>query len=154
MIQALAFSAHVLAAIIWIGGMFFAYLCLRPSLSEISAPPERLGLMGAVMGRFFRWVWLAIVILLVSGIGLAQMLWGASPAGWPIHVNAMLGIGLIMMLAFAHLNFAPFARMRRALAVEDTAAAAAALAQVRLIVAVNLVLGLVLAVIASAGRYL
>jgi uncharacterized membrane protein len=58
-----------------------------------------------------------------------------------------------MMIIFAHVYFAPFRRLRVALATSDYAAGGAALARIRQLVAINLVLGLLVVVIASGGRF-
>ena len=65
----------------------------------------------------------------------------------------MQGIGIVMMLAFAHLYFAPWARFRRAVDAGDFAAAAPQLDRIRRIVGLNLVLGLIVVVIGATGRY-
>ncbi|MEJ1958254.1 MAG: hypothetical protein WDM70_01360 [Nitrosomonadales bacterium] len=39
---------HLLAVILWVGGMFFAYVVLRPSAVEILQSPERLRLWDKV----------------------------------------------------------------------------------------------------------
>jgi uncharacterized membrane protein len=36
----LALALHILGAIVWVGGMFAIYMCLRPALGETQ--PERL----------------------------------------------------------------------------------------------------------------
>ncbi len=143
---------HVLAAVIWIGGMFFAYMVMRPSVGGIEAPPERLRLWGRVFERFFRWVWVAVVVLLASGYWMVLVeLGGFAAVGIDVHI--MQGIGLIMILIFLHLYFAPYRRFRRALAAEDFQGAGAALDRIRVIVATNLVLGLALAVVGGTGSY-
>jgi uncharacterized membrane protein len=65
----------------------------------------------------------------------------------------MQGIGLVMMLVFAHLYFAPWRRFRRAVDAADFPSAAKQLDQIRRIVAFNLVLGLVVVVVGASGRY-
>ena len=49
-------AVHVLAAVIWVGGMFFAVLVLRPSAGALK-PSDRLPLWGRVFGKFFPLVW-------------------------------------------------------------------------------------------------
>jgi uncharacterized membrane protein len=142
---------HVLAAIIWVGGMFFAYVVLRPVAGELE-PGPRLALWRGVFGRFFPWVWASIVGLLVSGYGMLQFgLGGFATAG--VHVHVMQLIGLIMMALFLHLYFAPWRRFQRALEKGDPAAAARQLGQIRTIVLINLTLGLITAAIGASGRY-
>ena len=51
--MAIAYVLHVLAALIWVGGMFFAHSSLRPTAAETLQPPERLRLLTGVFKRFF-----------------------------------------------------------------------------------------------------
>jgi len=131
--------------------MFFALMALRPSVGPLD-PPIRLELWGRVLGRFFAWVFAAIVLLLLTGY--AQIVWvfgGFSKIG--LYINLMQGVGIVMILLFLHLYFAPWRRFRAALARQDYPAAAGQLNQIRMIVTINLVLGLITAAIGSSGRY-
>jgi uncharacterized membrane protein len=65
----------------------------------------------------------------------------------------MQATGLLMMALFLHLYFAPWRRLCRALDAGDDEAAAAQLDQIRKIVAINLVLGLITVAIGAGGRY-
>jgi len=142
---------HILAAVIWVGGMFFAHQMLRPAAGKL-APPERLPLWRRVFQRFFPTVWAAVALLLASGYGMVILGYGGF-AHLPLHVDIMQTIGIIMILAFGHLYFAPWKRFRRAVDAGDFAAAAPQLDQIRRIVAFNLVLGLAVVVIGATGRY-
>jgi uncharacterized membrane protein len=142
---------HILAAVTWVGGMFFAHVMLRPSLAPLD-PAQRLPLWHRVFSRFFPWVWVTIVALLASGYGMVLGPMGGF-AHIGLHVQIMQGIGIIMMLAFGHLYFAPWKRFRRAVDAGDFAAAARQLGQIRAIVTLNLVLGLIVVVIGATGRY-
>jgi len=144
-------ALHALAAVVWVGGMFFAYMALRPSVGGLQ-PPERVALWARVFGKFFPWVWLTIVVLLVSGFWIILVEWGGF-AATGLHAHIMTLLGLIMMALFAHLFFAPFRRLKAAVAADDTPAAARQVGQIRLIVATNLVLGLVTVAIGASGRY-
>ena len=73
--------------------------------------------------------------------------------GVGLHIHIMQGIGIVMILAFFHLYFAPWRRFQAALARQDYPAAAVQLNQIRLIVTLNLVLGLVTVAVGSSGRY-
>jgi uncharacterized membrane protein len=97
-------------------------------------------------------VWASIIVLLLSGYGMMALAFGGF-AGAPLHVNVMQGIGIVMMLLFAHLYFAPWRRFGIAVTGEDFPAAAEQLNQIRRIVAVNLVLGLITIVVGASGRY-
>lgn len=142
---------HVLAAVVWVGGMFFALLVLRPATGPLE-PPVRLELWSRVFGGFFPWVIAAIVLLLVSGYAMVFEVFGGF-RGVGLHVHIMQGLGILMMLAFFHLYFAPWRRFQAALERRDYPAAAAQLGQIRAIVIVNLVLGVATIAVASSGRY-
>ena len=149
----LALLLHLLSAVIWVGGMFFAHQVLRPVAAGRLEPPQRQALWVGVFGRFFPWVFAAIAMLLVTGFWMVLAFYGGFDAvGW--HVYAMLGLGVLMILIFLHVFFAPYRRLQRAVAATDWPAGGKALAQIRLLVGVNLVLGLLVSAIASGGRYL
>jgi uncharacterized membrane protein len=142
---------HILAAVIWVGGMFFAHQMLRPAAGALD-PAQRLPLWRRVFSRFFPWVWASIAALLASGYAMVfQGFGGFGHVG--LHVHIMQGLGIIMMLAFAHLYFAPWRRFRAAVDAGELAAAAKQLDQIRMIVTFNLVLGLVVVVVGATGRY-
>lgn len=150
---AVALALHVLSAVVWVGGMFFAYVALRPAVGEVLAGIQDLQLWSRTFERFFRWVWVAVVLLPLTGYWMVYSMFGnLRTAG--IHVELMQGIGWFMILLFLHLYFAPYRRLKRALAEEDSARARQSLRQIRAIVAANLALGLTVVVIASAGRLL
>jgi uncharacterized membrane protein len=143
--------AHLLGVIVWVGGMFFAHFALRPAAAATLQPPERLRLMAAVLGRFFTWVEWSIVLILASGVGMMSVLGGARGMfAVPAYIHAMLGIGLLMMLLFGHIRFALYKRLAAAVAAGDWAAAVPVLGRIRLLVGINLGLGLVVVVIATA----
>ena len=147
----LGLIVHALAAVIWVGGMFFAYVVLRLAMRPVD-PHVRLDLWGHVFGRFFPWVWASIVALLASGYGMIFYGLGGF-AGAGVHVHLMQATGLLMMALFLHLYFAPWRRLRRALDGGDYEAATVQLTQIRRIVATNLALGLITVAIGASGRY-
>jgi uncharacterized membrane protein len=130
---------HLLGVVVWIGGMFFAYLALRPAAARLE-PAQRLPLWAATLERFFRWVWAAVAFILASGFYMVATI--AEAARVPLHVHLMLYAGALMVLIFAYVFFSPFPTLRRAVAAQDWPAGAAALEQIRIAVAVNLALGL------------
>lgn len=141
---------HVLGVVVWVGGMFFAYLALRPAAAEILEAPERLPLWSGTLRRFFSWVWVAVALIVLSGFGMMPRLGGFAGAGW--HVHTMLALGTAMMLIFLHVFFAPYARLKRYVAAREWQAAGGALNQIRLLVAVNLALGLLVVAVATLGK--
>jgi uncharacterized membrane protein len=134
-VRDLALFFHLAGAIIWMGGMAFMVLALRPSLANVE-PPARMNLVAAVLRRFFTVVAISIVVLAATGAWMfanAQ----AIPRGW--HV--MAAVGLVMMLLFGHIFFSPYRRLRRAVARADWPAAGAAANQVTMLAKINLGLG-------------
>ena len=148
----IAISLHVLAAVVWVGGMFFAYVALRPVAASQLEPPERLSLWAGVFRKFFLWVIKAIVLLLATGFWIIfSVMDGFAGAG--LHVHLMLVLGIIMMLVFFHVFFSPFKRLKAAVAGQDWGTAGVQLAQIRRLIGINLVLGLITVIVASGGRY-
>jgi uncharacterized membrane protein len=150
---ALAIALHVIAAVVWIGGMFFAYVCLRPVAGSLLDPQQFLPLIAGVLHRFFAWVWAAALILPVTGVWLAWQRFGGM-GDWPAYIHVMFGLGLLMILLFLHVYFAPYRRLRDALNRNDVPEAGRQLGRIRPLFAVNLVLGIIVVLIASGGRYL
>ncbi len=146
-----ALVLHSLSAVVWVGGMFFALLALRPATAPLESGP-RLELWSRVLERFFLWVIGAIVLLLASGYGMIFGVYGGF-RGIGLHIHLMQGIGIIMMLLFVHLYVAPWRRFQSAVRRQDYPSAAAQLNQIRVIVAINLVLGLITVAVGSSGRY-
>ncbi len=142
---------HVLGVVVWVGGMFFAYMALRPVAASVLEPPQRLTLWTGVFGKFFPWVWASVALILVTGLIMLVKMGGFSS---PHYVLAMLVLGVIMMLLFAHVFFAPYKKLKRAVGDQNWQAGAAALAQIRMLVGVNLSLGLLTIGVVFVGRSL
>jgi len=149
--MAIVYALHLLAAIVWIGGMFFAHMVLRIAAMELE-PAQRLPLWLGVFKRFFPWVWMAVVLLPLSGYALIAAYGGMGAVGWPVHV--MQAGGWVMVALFLHMYFAPYRRMGTALAAGDLKGAAAQQATIRLIVTINLCIGLAIAALVAAGRWM
>jgi uncharacterized membrane protein len=144
-------ALHVLAAVAWVGGMFFAYLVLRPSAGPLE-PAIRLGLWQRVFRRFFPWVWASIAVLLISGYAMLFLRFGGFAGAAP-HINVMQVTGILMMLLFFHLFFVPWRRFSHAVETGSLQDAAASLNQIRRVVAINLVLGLITVAVGASGRF-
>jgi len=149
MVPLLAF--HVLAAVVWVGGMVFAHQVLRPAAGPLE-PALRLALWRRVLGRFFPWVWTAIALLLLSGYGMVFVGFGGF-RGAGLYIHVMQATGILMMLLYFHLFFAPWRRFRRAVEAADWPEAGRQLDGIRRLVAINLVLGLVTVLVGATGRY-
>lgn len=150
--MALAIALHTLAAVVWVGGMFFAYLCLRPAVGALE-PPARARLWRVSLRRFFAFVWASVAVLLLTGYWMIGAVLGGM-AGAGMHVHLMQGLGILMMLLFAHVYFGPFRKLEQAVHDEDWPAAGRQIGRIRPVVAINLVLGLIVVAVASGGRWM
>ncbi len=148
----LAVAVHILSAIVWVGGMFFAYVILRPSMGVLDPPSHRLKLWDHVFRRFFVLVWGAIVLLTLSGYYMMFGIYG-SMENVGLHIHLMYSIAMIMILLFFGLYFGPYRRFVEAAGADDWPSAGQILPAIRRIVAINLGLGLLTAVIGATGRY-
>ena len=149
--MALLIALHVLAVVVWVGGMFFAYMVLRQSAGPLE-PEARLTLWHRVFHRFFPWVWASIVILLASGYGMIFLYFGGF-AGAALYIHVMQAIGIVMMMLFLHLFFVPWRRFSVAVEGRHFPEAAKQLGQIRRVVAANLVLGLLTIIVGASGRF-
>jgi uncharacterized membrane protein len=140
---------HLLAALIWVGGMFFAYVTLRPAAAEVLEPPQRLSLWDAVFRRFFSWVWGAVSILMVSGLYMVYLYGGLTHVGRHIHI--MLLIGLTMMVIYGYVYFGCYIPFSLHVAKQRWKEAGEILAKIRKLIAVNLLLGLLTVCVAVIG---
>jgi uncharacterized membrane protein len=146
-------ALHLLAAVVWVGGMIFAHNSLRPAAVRVLEPPLRLELWVQVFRRFFVLVWISVAVILATGYWMLFGYFGGF-AGAGIHIHIMHGGGIIMVLIYLHVFFAPYRRLRQAVIVQDYPAAGLQLNQIRRMVGINILIGLSVIVIASAGRYL
>jgi uncharacterized membrane protein len=149
----IAITLHILASIIWIGGMFFAHFMLRPSAIETLEPPLRLPLWVAVFTRFFFWVWIASITLPITGYWMIFSIFGGMEnTGNYIHIMSLTGI--IMLIIYAYLFFKPFQALRLAVAEKNYLLGGKHINSIRILVTTNLYLGLFTVIIASGGKYM
>jgi uncharacterized membrane protein len=147
-----AITLHILSAVVWVGGMFFAWMALRPVAARLLEPPLRLPLWSQTFARFFPWVWAAVVLLPASGYWMIfETFEGMQNVG--LHVHFMQLTGIAMIVIYLHVFFAPYRGMNRALAAGDFATAGGHLAVIRRLIGINLVLGLITIVTATGGAY-
>jgi uncharacterized membrane protein len=148
-------TIHLLAIIVWIGGMVFAQFFLRPALGALEAP-DRMRLMHAVLSRFFNAVLLMAALALTSGIWMIgrtahQMAQASVKFNMPIEWMVMALLGTLMMAIFGHIRFVLYLRLGRAVSAAAWPVAAAVLASIRTWVMVNLALGMVIVVVTVLG---
>ncbi len=148
-------TIHLLSIIVWIGGMVFVQFFLRPSVASL-APPQRLRLMHDVLGRFFNAVLAAAGLVLVTGTWMIgrvakQTVQAGGNFTMPIEWMIMAALGIVMVGIFGHIRFALYKRLSRAVTSADWAAGGAAMANIRVWVAINLAIGVVIVVVTLAG---
>ena len=142
---------HVVCAVIWVGGMVFAHFMLRPASLALD-PPARLPLWRRVFERFFPTVWVIVALLLATGVAMILVGFGGF-AHLGLSIDVMMVLGIVMMLAFGHLYFTPWRRMRHALDAGDFPGAGQQMNQIRRIVTFNLYVGVLVVMVAATGRY-
>lgn len=152
MLDATLKFAHLLAVIVWVGGMVFSHAFLRPALGVLE-PAQRFRLMHAVLQRFLGAVVVAVVVAVFSGfwmIGRVAKVSVQAGVGFamPLDWTIMGALGVLMALIFAVIRWRLFPRLARAVAACDWPAAGAALATVRAWIGVNLGLGLLTVAVA------
>ncbi len=143
------YSLHLLAAVVWVGGMFFAWMVLRPAaVSALEAPP-RLRLWLEVFPRFFYWVWAAVIVLPVTGVGMLQLRFSGF-GNAPRYVDVMTGLFIVMLALFLRIQVLQLPELRRAVTAQEWSNGGAVLGRIRRLVGINLVLGLLVVAIAGA----
>ncbi len=146
-------ALHLLAAVIWVGGMIFAHNSLRPAAVMVLEPPLRLELWAQVFRRFFVLVWVSIAVILATGYWMLFNYFGGF-AGAGTHIHIMHGAGLVMVAIYMHVFFSPYQRLKQAVIVQDYPLAGAQLNKIRQMVGINILIGIFVIIVASAGRYL
>lgn len=148
MLYATLKTVHLLAIIVWIGGMVFAHFFLRPAVAQLE-PPQRVRLMHEVLGRFFRAVLVASLLSLASGVWMLgrvakQTVQSGGQFNMPLAWTVMAVLGVVMVAIFLHIRFALYKRLDRAVVAGNWSAGGQALAQIRLWVSINLGLGVLI----------
>lgn len=151
--MAILLTLHLLSAVIWVGGMFFAYMALRPVAADLLEPPLRLQLWRQVFGKFFPWVSIAVLVLLVTGLWMIFGVYGGMAHIRP-YIHVMLLLGLIMMALYGHVYFSPYRRLIKAVDAQSWPEGSTELGKIRKLIALNLSLGLLVVIVAAAGRYI
>ncbi len=147
-IMPIAITLHILAIIVWVGGMFFAHQVMRPAAVTTLEPPLRLQLWVASFKRFFPWVWVCIATVLITGLWMFFQF--PEP---PLFMHIMLGLGIVMMFTFYHVFFSPYNKLKKAVIEERWKDGGAALNQIRMLVGINTLVGIITIIVATAGKY-
>ncbi|QQQ49399.1 DUF2269 family protein [Pseudomonas syringae] len=143
------YTLHLLAALVWVGGMFFAWMVLRPAVIAALEGPSRLKVWVQVFPRFFTWVWAAVVLLPITGISMIQLNFTGFETA-PRYVQIMMGLYVVMVALFLRIQSLQLPELRRAVETEQWAEGAAALGNIRRLVGINLIIGLAVVMLAAA----
>ncbi|MEJ2620857.1 MAG: CopD family protein [Candidatus Thiodiazotropha sp.] len=148
--MSIALTLHLLAVIIWVGGMFFAHMVLRPVLNEALEPHQRLPLLLKVFDGFFPWVWGSVITILASGYWMLFTRYENDTSWW---LSLMTMVGTLMAAIFIFIYAIPYHQLSTALKGDDMPRAVAAITLIRQLILVNLILGLLVSALASMGKY-
>jgi uncharacterized membrane protein len=146
---AFVYTLHVLSAVVWVGGMFFAWMILRPAVIAALEGPPRLKLWLQVFPRFFVWVWCAVILLPVTGIGMIHLNFSGFQTA-PRYVQVMMGLYVVMVALFLRVSTLNLPELRKAVVSEQWPEGAAALGKIRRLVGINLLIGIAVVAIAAA----
>ncbi|GBH19475.1 Uncharacterized membrane protein [Pseudomonas syringae pv. actinidiae] len=129
--------------------MFFAWMVLRPAVIAALEGPARLKVWVQVFPRFFVWVWAAVIVLPVTGIGMIQLNFTGFETA-PRYVQIMMGLYVVMVALFLRIHSLQLPELRRAVDAGQWAEGAAALGHIRRLVGINLIIGLAVVALAAA----
>jgi copper resistance protein D len=147
-------TLHVLAALIWLGGLFFFGLVGAPALRRIEPPSLRQELFNVLGTRFRTVAWICIAILIITGLGNLQFRgWTSAlsnPGFWSTATGMALGTKLgsvaVMIVISAIHDFAVGPASSRL--TPGTPEATAARRRASVLGRLNAVVGLVLVIAA------
>lgn len=92
---------HLLAAVIWIGGLFFQLLVVRPTLNRAATVREQVRLGLSLEGRFRAVMWPAVGVVLLTGLyNVMNLLMATAQAGvsLPTAFVRILGTKLLLVV--------------------------------------------------------
>ncbi|MEG1455769.1 MAG: CopD family protein, partial [Comamonas sp.] len=106
---------HLLAVIVWLGGMAFSHFFLRPAVQSLP-PAARVPLMHNVLQRFFAAMLVTVAVVLLSGAGMVASVYHMAAQAelqfqMPLAWKVMIALGLVMAGIFGHIRFALFKRL-------------------------------------------
>jgi uncharacterized membrane protein len=150
---------HVMATIAWIGGMFFNFLVVMPTITKVLDPATAGKFMGAMLKRVRVVVYVSLLILFVTGIPMkiASEYYVAiinfdntwEIIGFIKHVF----VGLLALLAFY--NFEILAPKAGKLAAKGPSAEMQGLKKKQMMLgAVSFLFGIIIIALSSVMRYL
>jgi uncharacterized membrane protein len=148
----IAFPLHVLAVLVFVGGLFSAVIVSHPLSRGLDSDTSSL-VWRQALSRVFTWAWGSLLLIVATGIVMVSLKFGGFSGAPPIH-RANMAIGIPAMLLFGYAFFGPWQRYRRTIARGDVPAARWAVSRVRVLMTLILGLGLLASVVSAVGRYI
>lgn len=105
-----------------------------------------------LLKRFFQWIWLAILVLLVSDGWMIYNIFGGI-AYTPIYVVIMMAIALMMIVVFLWIFYRPYRYYQQAYQLQDISACQQQLASIRLLAKLNMGLGFCVVLVIGGGPH-
>ena len=152
MLSSIALLLHLVAINIWVGGSFFAIVILGRVIKKLETQ-QQLVVWQLVLKRFFLWAWIAVAVLLGSGIALIQLRY-AGFQNIPLHILLMGLIALVMVLVFLFIYLVPYRQFRQHVEKGDVEACLQELHMIRMAGTLNLILGIGIVFVITGGPYL
>ncbi|MES9812636.1 MAG: CopD family protein [Candidatus Thiodiazotropha sp.] len=148
--MSIAMTLHIIGVIIWVGGMFFAHMVLRPALNDSLEAPQRLSLLLRVFDGFFPWVWVAVIAIVASGFWMLFMFYEDNIGLW---LGFMTVVGILMSAIFVFIYAIPYQQIGVARKEDDKPKLVEAVSLIRQLILINLTFGMLVTVVAVVGKY-
>lgn len=152
MLNALAIIFHLIAINIWVGGMFFIIIVLGKVVSTLEEPEQQVFWQGTLK-RFFFWVWLAVIGLLGTGIGMILYRFGSIDYT-PWYVLVMASLGISMAVLFMVIYFIYYKNFEREFKAGNIDGSRRQLRIIRGLGILNMILGFCVVVVIGGSPYL
>jgi uncharacterized membrane protein len=146
------FPLHILAIIVFLGGLFFASVVFQPLTRGLDSETAS-SLWQPTLSRFFAWGWVSLLLILATGIGMVFLKFGGY-SGAPMIHRGNMAIGIPAMALFVYVFFGPWQQYRRTTLRRDWTAAQKAITRVQVVMRIILVLGLIASAVSAVGRYI
>ena len=148
----LVLAIHILAVIIWLGGLFFLVVVLGPSAKSLDAAAAP-SFWHRTLSHSLAWGWVSLVAIVGTGVALVFLVFGGYGGHVPNIHRVNMAIGIPAIALYGYTSLMPWRQFGHAARSNDRVVAAKKLHQVRTLLATILVLALSAAFMSALGRY-